>query len=364
MGKSYTCGVNSEIYEIELCLREIINCEFTSKPEEADVIIFPGTCCCHEDRILHLLNYISSILDRKKEGAKTYLTGCMTHEFIEDRKLSNVKGWLKKNIDVIVPSDKISDLVKDLACGQHMIIDYEHIFAYSANNQVDIFLSRGCLNQCSFCKTSFIKSPLVSIDIEKIKECIDLVDKNKIENLDLKGMNICQLGLDTTGQYLLPEVIEYVEKKVNIKNVTLVGFAYADAIRGEFQYVLRKSKKVTNIVGSLESGDNRLLSLMHKGYRIESLLDFVHFINREYKKMLDINIIAGFPTETLDEVKKTMMVLKELKDYLGLVNVCKYSDSTFVASHNLEQLPKEKIEEHARIYSKFLKHDGIPTVLI
>ncbi|MCX4364179.1 MAG: radical SAM protein [Bacilli bacterium] len=361
---SYSCGVNSELYEIEFGLHEMPDCEFISKPEEADVIIFPGTCCCHEERILYLLNYISSILDRKKEGAKSYLTGCMTHEFIDDKKLSNVKGWLKKNIDVIVPSDKIIDLLKDLYYEQYKDVEYENGFAYSIDNNADIFLSRGCLNQCSFCKTSFLKMPLVSMDMAKIKECIDFVDENKAENLDLKGMNICQLGLDTTGQYLLPEVIEYVEKKENIKNVTLVGFAYADAIRSEFQYVLRKSKKVTNIVGSLESGDNRLLSLMHKGYYIESLLDFVHFINQEYKKMLDINIIAGFPTETLDEVKKTMMVLKELKDYLGLVNVCKYSDSTFVASHNLEQLPKEKIEEHARIYSKFLKHEGIPTVLI
>ena len=59
-----------------------------------------------------------------------------------------------------------------------------------------------------------------------------------------------------------------------------------------------------------------------------------------------------------------MRVLKELKPLLARVNVCRYSDSTFVSSHKLEQLPKEIIEEHAKVYAKFLRHEKIIKNLI
>ena len=361
---SYSCGVNSALYEIEFGLHEIDGCEFVEKPEEADVIIFPGTCACHEERILHVLNYIASILDRKKEGAKTYLTGCMAREFIEDEKLNNAKGWLKKNIDFIVPSNRIIDILNDLNNNDDKDFEVEPGFSFCSEDEAYIYLSSGCTHKCSFCKTTFQNIPLVSMDFYYIKEYIDRIDEAGIADLSFRGMNICQLGLDNSGKYLLPDVIEYVEKKENIKNVSLVGFAYADAINNDFKYVLRKSKKVNYIVGSLESGVNRILGLMNKGYRIEDFLDFVWFINQEYEKMLDVNIIAGFPTETLEDVKTTMGVLKELKPILAMATVCRYSDSTFVASHSLEQLPKEVIEEHAKVYAKFLRHEKIPTKLI
>lgn len=361
---SYSCGVNSALYEIEFGLNEIVGCEFVESPEEADVIIFPGTCACHEERILHVGNYIASILGRKKDGAKTYLTGCMARDFIQDEKLNKVKGWLEKNIDVIVPENRIIDILKDLGNEEDKDLKAEPGFSFCSDDEAYIYLSRGCTRKCSFCKTTFQNIPLVSMDFYYIKEYIDRIDEAGVPNLSFRGMNICQLGLDNSGKYLLPDVIEYVEKKNNIKNVNLVGFAYADAINNDFKYVLRKSEKVNYIVGSMESGDNRILNLMNKGYKIEDFLDFVWFINQEYKKYLDVNIIAGFPTETLEDVKTTMMVLKGLKPLLARATVCRYSDSSFVGSHSLEQLPKEVIEEHAKVYAKFLRHEKIPTQLI
>ncbi|MDE6141198.1 MAG: radical SAM protein, partial [Bacilli bacterium] len=310
----YSCGVNSAQHEIEFGLNAMDNCEIVEKPEEADVIIFPGTCSCHEERILHVANYIASILDRKKKGAKTYLTGCMTRDFIDDEKLNYVKVWLENNIDEIVPSNRIIDLLNDLNDNNDdKDFEVEPGFSFYLDDEAYIYLSSGCTHKCSFCKTTFQNIPLVSMNLNFIKEYIDRIDEAGIETLSFRGMNICQLGLDTSGKYLLPDVIEYVEKKENIKNVVLLGFAYADAINNDFKYVLRKSRKVKYIIGSLESGENRLLSLMNKGYRIEDFLDFVWYINQEYEKLLDVNIIAGFPTEPLEDVRKTKRVFNELK---------------------------------------------------
>lgn len=103
---------------------------------------------------------------------------------------------------------------------------------------------------------------------------------------------------------------------------------------------------------------------MDKGFQIEELLEFCHFINQDSTKKLSTNITAGFPTETMDNVKATIHALNEFKPYLVWANVCEYKDSFFVKSHSLEQLSKEIIQDHTKVYSKFLQHENIPFTII
>ena len=70
-----------------------------------------------------------------------------------------------------------------------------------------------------------------------------------------------------------------------------------------------------------------------------------------------MSIIAGFPTETLEDVKMTLQALKEISP--TNVDICRYTDSSFIPSHNYEQLHPDIIQEHTRIYSKVLKKRNI-----
>ena len=46
------------------------------------------------------------------------------------------------------------------------------------------------------------------------------------------------------------------------------------------------------------------------------------------------------------------------------VDICRYTDSKFVKSHEFDQLPPEKIQEHARIYSKVLTNQGVNNSIV
>ena len=202
------------------------------------------------------------------------------------------------------------------------------------------------------------------MDFSRLKEMIDELDEENIERLILRGMNICQYGLDTNQKYLLPNVIEYAESKKHIKKISLLGFAFNDAIHQDFKYTLQKSSRIDFLIGSLESGDNRLLQLMNKGFTIEEFLDFNQFINEKYLKKLYTNIIAGYPTETMSDVRRTIDVLDQLIPYLSRVDICKYKDSTFIPAHELKQFSKKTILKHAKVYSKFLDSKGISNQIV
>lgn len=361
IGTENSCGLNYQhnlIYGKLASFAEVF--EFTTEVSEADIIVFAETCCCTEYNILNTLNYINSILKYKKEGARTYLTGCITRPFKDNIFLSNVERLLRDKIDFIIPQNQpylLLKLISEDVFNNVDINDFGMVISDNSDNSAEIYISNGCLNNCSFCKVTFQKYPLKSANLDEIKEQIDILNEEKYSQISLKGTNICQYGLDIYNDYMLPEIISYLEKKENIKEVILVGFSFKDAIKNDFQSVIANSNKVVELCGSLESGSNRLLELIRKGFTSEEIINFVQNIRKINYKNLFLNIISGFPTETLDDVKRTLEVLKQLEPYM--VDISRYENSEFVDSSRYDQLCPDEIQNHTRIYAKTLQKRNI-----
>jgi len=361
IGENRSCVLN---YQHDLIFNELsFKYEITDDPKDADIIIFAGTCCCTEYNIINTISYMSDVLQYKKENAKVYMTGCMTREFNENKKLNGIKSWIKKNIDVVVPQNQSNLLLKLISNSEFCDLDSDDfgLAARCGEKEVVAYISNGCLNNCSFCKTTFQKYPLKSVSLEDVKSIIDKVDESKASKLILTGTNICQFGLDTCGRHLLPELLEYIENKENINSISLNGFSFKDAIHNDFQNVLASSQKRYRLCGSLESGSNRLLDLIRKGFTSEEIIEFVENIRKRNEIELYLNIISGFPTETLEDVKLTLDVLKKLSP--TDVDICRYTNSSFIDSSQYEQLTPEKIQEHTRIYNNVLVRRKVKTLV-
>ena len=333
------------------------NFEITEKAEEADIMIFPNSCAASFAYIIQSLDYMTNVLKQKKPGAITFLTGCLARK-ITNHKLDPLGENLSKMFDFVIPQDEPDLLLKILSpeIFGDRIDGIGGRFWTNNNKQGTIYLSSGCLNNCSFCKRSYHALPLKSLDFNLVKDAIDDMDKNGLSELVIRGTNVSQYGIDTCGRYLLPELVEHIEKKENIKHLKLIGFAFKDAIRGDFAKTLADSQKLTLLSGGLESGSDRILERMRKGFTSEEFIKFVQTVNK--KEILHLNVIAGFPSENIDDVKATLEVLRRIREYLKLVAIVRYMDSPFVDSHKYAQLDNEEIKDHARIYQKVLSRYG------
>ena len=326
--------------------------ELVDQIEDADVIIVSETCCCTEYHLVCTLNKIINILKHKKEHTKVYITGCITREFYPIKNLRDIQEMIKKIADEFIPQNNLL-MTANLLDKDNLKIEKEIGYAEIIDDGVaNIYITNGCLNHCTFCKTSFQKYPLTSMHLSELKDIIDILNQNNINDIRLYGTNISQYGFDLYNEYKLPEIVEYIEKKENIKNLSFVGFSFSDAIRENFQECLMNSSKLIYINGSLESGSNTILSLMNKGFKSEEFVEFIKKIQSKYPKKLSLSIISGFPTETIDDVKKTLEVLKEIS--VEDVQICRYTNSSFVKSNEYLQLTPEQIQEHTRIYQKTL----------
>lgn len=94
---------------------------------------------------------------------------------------------------------------------------------------------------------------------------------------------------------MLPDIINYVQTKNNIKKLSLIHFSFKVAIKCDFKYSKKISTKLKILSSSLESGSNRLLKLINKRFTSQEIVNFANYINKE----LILNIKVGFRTEKL-----------------------------------------------------------------
>lgn len=361
IAEKYSCELN---YQHNLIYEELKEkFEITSRVEEADIIVFASSCACTEDTIIREINYFYNCIQKKKPEAKVYLTGCLTREFKNPQDIKAEQKWLEKNIDYIIPQNKpnlllqkISEEFNDLSTEDFGAVEYNEY-------GVKIYIGNGCLNNCAFCKVYYQNYPLKSVPIEEIKEAIDKAAHLGAPIIRLIATNLSQYGIDLYHEPRLLEIIDYIESKDSIEIIELNGFSYREAIKYDFADSLAQSKKITCISGSLESGSPRLLEMIKKGFTPEEIIEFVEKIRIKYPRYLAINIIAGLPTETLEDVKLTLDVLRELDPYE--VSICEYISSSYLTHLNsFPQLLDKEINAHRKIYNEILTRRRVKTRIV
>lgn len=226
------------------------------------------------------------------------------------------------------------------------------------NNIIGIVqISDGCLGNCSYCLPKLAKKNLFSYPkeeiIKEVKRCVD----HGCKEVWLTSQDNGCYGLDIneTLLSLLKEI-----KDIKGKFIVRVGMANPNFIIDyvdELAEILKDKKFFKFIHIPIQSGSNKVLKEMNRKYTSE---DFVHIIERLRKAVPGIciasDIIIGFPTETEDDFKQTVEVIKKTKP--DLVNVSRYWPMKPTPASSLKQLDGKiithRVKEFNEIYSAYL----------
>lgn len=210
--------------------------------------------------------------------------------------------------------------------------DFEayNLNAYINKNVLPILTSRGCVMKCIFCTDTQFWRPYryrsaknVIMEIEKNKKKY----KNKFFIFNDSLINGNFVNLMDLCEYLISRRVDIswggnfrVDKRLNLK-------------------ILRKIKDAgcDYLILGIESGSNRILGLMRKGFTIEEAACFIYDC-----KMAGINIevnwITGFPGETEEDFMATVNFIKK---YEGLIKRNLFSTLTINQFSYLENHKEE-----------------------
>jgi tRNA-2-methylthio-N6-dimethylallyladenosine synthase len=362
---TYGCQMNVLDSELVRGQLEALGYTFTTRPDEAGVVLL-NTCSVRalsEQKVWSQLGRLAED-KRSRPDLVVGVLGCMAER--EGEKITK----RMPHVDIVCgPSslDKLPALLENIAHNHTTQIalaghtsrrsktleaatdgvealDLSRAFSPTENKfQAYVRITRGCNKFCSFCVVPYTRGPEVHRAPEQIAaEVRKLVGAGALE-VTLIGQTVNHYvytdGRTTSFADLLWKIHEEVPELLRLRFVT----SYPRDFTDEALDVMARAPRICKYLHiPAQSGSNRLLKLMNRGYTVE---DYLGLIDRARARMPDVRIagdmITGFPTETDEEHRSSIELLRRVR-YKN-VFIFKYSprDGTVAHKRLADDVPEE-----------------------
>jgi len=321
---TYGCQMNVHESEIISGIMENMGYTVTEDDNLADVIIF-NTCCVRDNAERKALGNISSYKKNKKIKPSLILVvlGCMTEQkdaadnlyskypYVDIILGNHNKFDLKEALESRINDKKRYFRLLDTDCPD--IQEYPLIKrGNEINAWVDIMY--GCNNYCSYCIVPYVRGRERSRRRDDIVNEVKKLISNGYKEITLLGQNVNSYGLDLNDNYSFPDLLEElasIEGKFRINYMT----SHPKDFNKRVIDIIKQYENISNYIHlPIQSGSNRILSLMNRKYTREKYLDIIDYIKSEIPDAgITTDIMVGFPTETEEDYEDTLDIVNRVK---------------------------------------------------
>jgi tRNA-2-methylthio-N6-dimethylallyladenosine synthase len=324
----------------------------TEDLEEADVVVF-NTCCIRQNADDKLYGHLGQLkaLKQRHPGLQIAVGGCLAQkdrELLLERaphvdvvfgthNVGRVAQLLKLSLDSGTPLIEVPDapsLDEGTDFPSALAVRHEHPYAAWLTIQV------GCDNSCAYCVVPQVRGPEVSRPFgELIEELETLAALGTVEVI-LLGQNVNSYGRDLTnrGRHITrpgtdlawlageawvkegacksrPVFADLLRVVGQVPGINRVRFTspHPKDLRPETIVAMAETPAVCEQLHlPLQSGSDRILSAMHRGYSAERYLDLVSQARAAVSDLaVTTDIIVGFPGETEEDFERTLEVASQ-----------------------------------------------------
>ncbi|MCL5680315.1 MAG: tRNA (N(6)-L-threonylcarbamoyladenosine(37)-C(2))-methylthiotransferase [Candidatus Marsarchaeota archaeon] len=350
--ETYGCTFNQA--DSELIANALHNggIETCSSEEEAEVVLM-NTCTVKgatQNRITYKL------MNLEKQGRKMLVTGCMA-------------GANSDIIEKYAPSASIARIqniaempsaVKAISNGHRSVYLEERktdrISFYNAPGSViaKIPLSDGCLSSCSFCETKFARGALNSFSEQGILNAISYSVRKGSKEIELTAQDTGAYGIDkgTNIAQLLKRACE-IEGDFRIR-VGMLNPEHMHRYMDELIEALQNPHAYKFMHLPLQSGSNKVLASMRRGYTVEEYLDIIKSLREHVKNItIETDIIVGFPGETDEDFEETINVISEFRP--EVTNMSRFAARPHALASRMPRLSDQAIKERSMKLSRMVR---------
>ncbi len=174
-----------------------------------------------------------------------------------------------------------------------------------------VTIQTGCDNSCAYCIVPAVRGPEISRPFEDLVEEANRLAASGVSEVTLLGQNVNSYGRDITGRRpLFADLLRAVGAVEGIERVRFTS-PHPKDLRPETIAAMAETPAVCpQLHLPLQSGSDRVLSAMRRGYRVE-----------RYRRILDAaraaipdlavttDLIVGFPGESDAEFDETLAVV-------------------------------------------------------
>ena len=360
--KTYGCQMNER--DSEQVASQLVAKGYALAPSEAvaDVVLL-NTCSVRdaaEQKAFGKMQTLAGQLRRTRPDVVLGFMGCMAQS--RGRELID----RLPDVDLVVGTQKFhraADYIDEILAGKRdKIVDVEeetgsqstireHLSAGNGHRAVSAFVSimQGCNQYCTFCIVPYTRGMERSRTIADIvSECRDLVAQG-VKEITLLGQIVTSYAKrDIPTQDAKSPFVQLIEAVHDIHGLERIRFTsphpkgYGDDLAEAYG---RLPKLVESAHIPVQSGSNRMLKLMHRGYTRERYLGIVEKLRKVQPGIgITTDIIVGFPGETDADFEETMSLAREAQFENAFI--FKYSPRRDTPAANMpDQVPQAVKEE-------------------
>ena len=345
-----TLGCRSNYFDTELMTHRfrVKGYEIVPFDEElADVyVINTCTVTSEADRSSRQAIYRAK---RKNPNAVVVVTGCYAQ--VSPETLAGLK-----EVDLVVGNSekhRIGEILEEFLERRGKKVYVENIFKQSTLESFDLFtyfekarpflkVQEGCNKFCTFCVIPFARGKVRSVPPQKVFEGVKLLAERGFQEVVLSGTQLTQYGWDI-GTSLFELLIELL-KIEGIELIRLSSMHPSEVTEELLDLITSEEKIAPHFHLSLQSGSNRILELMERGYKAENYAKLVEqIVKKRPITAIGTDIIVGFPSETEEDFLQTYKLLQELP--IAYMHVFPYSDRPFTKASKMEGKVGSAIKE-------------------
>ncbi len=297
--------------------------EETQIAEDADVIVF-NTCCVRENAEQHAFGNIGMYKKLKKEKRDLIIAvcGCMTQQGEFAKKLSATFPF----VDVIIGTyniDEFGKILQKTIDTKKRVVEIldkngeicEEITPYrSSYPNAWVNIAYGCNNFCSYCIVPYVRGRERSRLPENVVDEVKNLVNEGYKEITLLGQNVNSYGHDLKNGVSFSSLLDEIGKIDGKFRLRFMSNHPKDLTEDVIEAIKRNPHACHAIHLPVQSGSNRILSLMNRRYSVEKYLSQIESIRKIIPDCaITTDIIVGFPTETENDFLDTVNLVEKVK---------------------------------------------------
>ncbi len=300
--------------------------------DDADVVVL-NTCCIRENADNKLYGSLGFLKRWKgeRDGRQIVVAGCLAQK---DRELVATKApW----VDVVLGTHNVhraAELVQQAAAHGRVteifdeaVIDDHALFpsALPARRETSynawVTIQIGCDNRCAFCIVPAVRGAEISRPYADVVDEVRSLAAAGVTEVTLLGQNVNSYGRDLQVaarqagdesarlRPLFADLLTEVGMVPGIRRVRFTSPHPKDMRPETFAAMAATPTVCEHLHYPLQSGSDRVLAVMHRGYTGERYLERLADARRHISDLaVSTDIIVGFPGETDDDFERTLEV--------------------------------------------------------
>ncbi len=320
--ETYGCQMNE--HDSERILRLLADSSYveTKEPREADLVLV-NTCSVREKPEQKVYSALGRFRKMKEErGMILGVAGCVAQQ--EGQRLLDRVPYL----DLVIGTHAIPVLPQlvqrvevsgQRICETSFDSDGKYLVALLPRKDMTqiksyVTIMQGCDHFCSFCIVPYVRGREKSRPSGEIIEEVRHLAGMGVKEVCLLGQNVNGYGKGLEREIDFPELLRRMNEIEGIERIRFTTSHPMDLSAGLIQSFSELEKVCEHIHLPFQSGSDRILKRMHRGYTKASYLESIDRLKTACPPIaITADVIVGFPGEEEEDFKETLDLMEEVR---------------------------------------------------